>query len=67
MADPTQLLALFKQRDVTFVAMVVEGLQFMLQDAQAGDPGARATLVALAKALKTVADFDSPLSVVRHR
>jgi len=65
--NPNQLMALFKQRDVTFVAMVVEGLQFMVQDASAGDANAKQTLIALARALKQVDDFDSPLTVVRNR
>jgi hypothetical protein len=62
-----QLLALFKQRDVTFVAMVVEGLQFMIQDARSGDAGAKGTLQALAKALREIDDFESPLTVVRNQ
>jgi hypothetical protein len=60
------LLQVFKERDIMAVAAVVEGIQFMLQDAARGDPGAKLTLSALVKALRAAEDLESPLTVVRH-
>ena len=59
-------MAGIKQRGAMAVAIFLEGLQALLQDAQAGDPGARALLAALRRALEGVEDFDSPLTVVRN-
>lgn len=58
-------MAVLRERDIHAVAAVVEGLQFMLQDAKKGDEGAKVTLAALSKALAEASDYNSPLTVIR--
>jgi hypothetical protein len=58
--------AVLKERDLHAVAAVIEGIQFMLQDAARGEPSARITLNALTKALRDAGDLESTLTVVRN-
>jgi hypothetical protein len=59
-------MVIFKQRDAMAVSAVLEGLQFMLQDARAGDDNAKQTLKALVAIIDEARDLASPLTVIRQ-